>query len=191
MKLATFLARRYVAGDSWKDAIKAIRNMNSHGIYVTCDMLGENVMKKHKAERARKGYIHLLEQIDYYQLYADISVKLTQLGMDIGQNFCRLNVEKVLKKARSLDNFVWIDMESAAYTDRTLDMYKFFAQKYPDQVGICIQAYLRRSEEDVRELLKLRPAIRLVKGAYKEKINWLLNIKPIRMPIFAIWLICF
>lgn len=169
MKLVTFLARRYVAGDSWKDAIKAIRRMNSHGIYATCDMLGENVTKKHKAEQARRGYIHLLEQIDYRQLHADISIKLTQLGLDIGQNFCQVNAEKVLKKAKSLGNFVWIDMESAAYTDRTLELYKFFVQRYPDQVGICIQAYLRRSEDDVKELLKLRPAIRLVKGSYKEK----------------------
>lgn len=169
MKLATFLARRYVAGDGWRDALKAIRSMNAHGIYVTCDMLGENVMKKGKAERARKSYIHLLEQIDYHQVHADISIKLTQLGMDIGQEFCRLNVEKILKKARSLGNFVWIDMESSAYTDRTLELYKFFMHKYPDQVGLCIQAYLRRSEDDVRDLLKLRPSIRIVKGAYKEK----------------------
>lgn len=168
MKLLTFLARRYVAGDTWKDARKAILHMNEHGIYATCDMLGENVVKKHKAVKAAKRYVHLLEQIDYYELQADISVKLTQLGLDISQDLCRENFTRIVKKAKSLDNFVWIDMEGSAYTDRTLDLYKFFAQKYADYVGVCIQSYLRRSKDDVQALLKLHPAIRLVKGAYKE-----------------------
>lgn len=169
MRLVTFLARRYVAGDNWKDAAKAIAWMNSHGLYATCDMLGENVMKKHKAVRATKRYIHLLEQIDYRQLQANISVKLTQLGMDISMDFCKENLEKILKKARSLGNFVWIDMESSAYTDRTIEVYKSFVHKYGSYVGICIQSYLRRSEDDIQNLLSSKFCVRLVKGAYKER----------------------
>ena len=169
MRLVTFLARRYVAGDNWKDAAKAISWMNAHGLYATCDMLGENVMKKHKAVRASKRYIHLLEQIDYRQLQADISVKLTQLGLDVSVDFCKENLERILKKARSLGNFVWIDMESSAYTDRTIEMYKFFAHKYGKHVGICIQSYLRRSEDDLRGILSPKLCVRLVKGAYKER----------------------
>lgn len=168
MRLVTFLARRYVAGDTWKDAAKAIQYMNSRGFFATCDMLGENVMKKRKVVKATKGYIHLLEQIDYRQLKANISVKLTQLGLDISTELCKDNLERILKKARSFGNFVWIDMEGSAYTDRTIEVYKFFAQKYGAQVGVCIQAYLRRSEEDIQNLLPLAPRIRLVKGAYKE-----------------------
>lgn len=168
MKLFTFFARRYVAGDAWIDAVKAIRWMNAHGLYATCDMLGENVMKRSKAVKATNQYIHLLEQIDYRQLHADISVKLTQLGLDIGQDFCHENFIKIVKKAKSLGLFVWIDMESSAYTDRTLDLYADCAGKYGKFVGVCIQSYLRRSEDDVRRLLKLHPCIRLVKGAYKE-----------------------
>lgn len=169
MRLVTFLARRYVAGDNWKDAAKAIAKMNAHGLYATCDMLGENVMKKHKAVQASKRYVHLLEQIDYRQLQANISVKLTQLGLDISMDFCKENLEKILKKARSLGNFVWIDMENSAYTDRTIEVYKSFIHKYGPQVGICIQSYLRRSEDDINNLLSPKFCVRLVKGAYKER----------------------
>lgn len=164
----TLLAHRYVAGDTRRDALKTVRKLNHHGIGATLDLLGENVTEKKKAEAAREKYIEMLNVLQQYDLDCDISVKLTQLGMDIGHEFCNENLEQVLKVAKKLGNFVWIDMEGSAYTDRTIETYEHFVGKYGDHMGVCIQAALRRSEEDIERLLKKHPIIRLVKGAYKE-----------------------
>ncbi len=168
MRLITFLAGRYVAGDTWHDEFRAIKKLNAAGISAICDYLGENVLKPKKAQHALKIYLHLLEAIHYHKLDANISIKLTQLGLDIDLEFAELNLRMLLEKAKEVGNFVWLDMESSAYTDRTIAIYKKFIHKYGSHLGICIQTYLRRSENDIKELLPLHPSIRLVKGAYKE-----------------------
>ena len=168
MRLITLLAGRYVAGDTLRDELRAVRRLNLRGMAATCDFLGENVLKKGRAEKATRSYIRILESLHLHHSDANISVKLSQLGLDIDESFCKKNMEQILARARELNNFVWLDMESSAYTDRAISMYKFFAHNYKKHLGICIQAYLRRSESDIKGLISLHPNIRLVKGAYKE-----------------------
>lgn len=169
MKLLTLLAHRYVAGDTRADAFRAVRRLHKKGITATLDLLGENVLRKAKAENARDKYVSLLKAVHEENLDANISVKLTQLGLDISTDYCMENFEVVLKVAKELKSFVWIDMESAGYTDRTIEIYEHFVRKYGDFMGICIQAALRRSSEDIERLMHLKGSVRLVKGAYKEK----------------------
>jgi proline dehydrogenase len=160
-------SHRFIAGESLSEAIEEIKGLNNRGIKVTIDHLGENVENRRGAEEATRVYLDILESIKGEGLDANVSVKLTQLGLDIGLDFCRDNLLKIAEKAKRLDNFVRIDMESSEYTDRTLEVFRTGFKTYGN-VGIVIQSYLFRSESDTKLINEMNARVRLCKGAYKE-----------------------
>ena len=161
------MASRFVPGEELAPAIAAARACNRSGMTVSLDHLGENVGSREDAERARVAYTEALERIATEGVDANVSLKLTHLGLDIGDDFCAGRLLAVVRRAAELGNFVRVDMEGSAYTDRTFRLVRQARAESPS-VGTVIQAYLHRSEEDVRALLGIGCRIRLVKGAYKE-----------------------
>jgi len=160
-------AQRFVPGEDLTAAIEAVRDCNRAGMSASLDHLGENVLTREDAERARVSYTEALDRIAAANLDANISLKLTHLGLDLGDEFCAEQLRRVTRRAAELHNFVRVDMEGSAYTDRTLQIVKQ-ARAETDVVGTVIQAYLFRSEQDIRDLLRIGCRVRLVKGAYKE-----------------------
>src|SRR5690606_38782273 len=144
------------------------RALNRAGMAVTLDYLGESVRSRDEARAAADVYLQLLDRIAAERLDANVSLKLTQMGQDIDDEFLRENVGRVLDRARELDTFVRFDMESSAYTQRTLDFFRRIWDEGYRNAGVVIQAYLRRSEQDVRMLNALGARVRLCKGAYSE-----------------------
>lgn len=161
------MAFRFVAGEEINQALEVAKEFNQNSITVTFDHLGENVSSKEQAIEAANEYLMILDRINKSNSIANVSLKLTQMGMDVGHSFCLENVERIVKKAKELNNFVRIDMESSSYTDLTLDIFKNLRSKY-DNIGIVIQAYLYRSSKDIDDILKIKGRIRLCKGAYME-----------------------
>ena len=161
------MARRFVAGETLAEAIAAARQCNQAGMVASLDYLGENVSTTADAQRFRDEYLQIFETIAQEKLQANVSCKLTQLGLDINTDFCAGLALSIVERAASFDNFLRIDMEASAYTQRTIDLVKRVRERNP-AVGTVIQAYLYRSEKDIAELLAYGCRIRLVKGAYKE-----------------------
>lgn len=160
---------RFVAGETLEDAIQTTRELNQKGLLVTLDHLGENVSSEADAERAMQAYLVLLDRIAGAGVSANVSLKLTQLGLDLGEAVCLANMRHILTRAAEHRNFVRIDMEGSAYTERTLRIYRTLRDEHGfTNVGVVIQAYLFRSEQDVRELAAEGANVRLCKGAYKE-----------------------
>lgn len=168
MKLPFALARRFVAAETFEKTIPKIKSINERGIRVTLDLLGENVKEKTTADDTVEIYKQLLNRIHEAGLKSTISIKLTMLGMDIDEEYCKENLFNLLDLAKDLNSFVRIDMEGSEYTQRTIDIFKDAFEKYGKHVGIVIQAYLHRTEKDIPELAELGADIRLCKGAYKE-----------------------
>ena len=164
------MARRFVAGETLHDAIAAARRCNDAGMAASLDYLGENVASTSDAQRFRDEYLEIFETIAQEKLLANVSCKLTQLGLDINAEFCTGLVLSIVERAAGLDNFLRIDMEGSSYTQRTIDLVKRVRARNP-AVGTVIQSYLYRSEKDVGELLASGCRIRLVKGAYKEPVD--------------------
>lgn len=160
-------ARRFVAGETIEGAIQAIRDLNALGITATLDHLGENVESTEDAARATEDYLKALDAIGVSGMPSHISVKLTALGLDLGNEVCRANMVRILAKAKAIGALVTIDMESTEYTDRTLALFRDLRREFSN-VGIVIQAYLYRSEADITALCKEGAHVRLCKGAYKE-----------------------
>ena len=159
--------RRYVAGESIDGAVAAARTLNAAGMRATLNYLGEDVLDEPSAERACGEYLELLESIARHGLDANVSVKLTQLGLGFDRDLTARNLRSIVERAAELESFVRIDMESTAYTRVTLDLfYELFETR--SNVGIVIQAYLYRSAADVEELIRRRARVRLCKGAYRE-----------------------
>jgi len=165
--VARRMASRFVAGETPDDAIAAIRALNSRGINATLDHLGESVTNQAEATRAADDYVHVLGKIHASAARSNVSVKLTQFGLDLDQDFCARNARRVLEEARRLDNFVRIDMEDSFHTDATLAVFRKLHQEF-DNVGLVLQAYLFRTQADLEALLAEGARIRLCKGAYKE-----------------------
>ena len=165
--LARRTARRFVAGEQLDDALAAARASNETGLKATLDFLGENVASHEDALRARDMYLGVFDRIAREKLDANVSLKLTQLGLDFGADFCLELMLSIVKHAESLGNFVRIDMEGSAYTQRTIEIARTLREQSP-AVGTVIQAYLHRSEQDVRALAAIGCRIRLCKGAYLE-----------------------
>ncbi|HVG01055.1 MAG TPA: proline dehydrogenase family protein [Chloroflexia bacterium] len=162
-------ALRFVAGETLEQAVQAIAALNARGCKATFDHLGENICNADEARQAAASYIDILEAIKRYRLDSNVSLKLTQMGMDLDEGLCYENVERICTRARELNNFVRIDMESSAYTDRTLEVFRRLWHKGGFRnVGVVLQAYLYRTEGDVREMNKLGARVRLCKGAYNE-----------------------
>ena len=161
------MARRFVAGETLEEAVAAARSCDDAGMMASLDYLGENVSSTSDAQRSRDEYLEIFETIAQESLQANVSCKLTQLGLDINCEFCTGLVLSIVERAASFDNFLRVDMEGSAYTQRTIDLVKRVRARNP-AVGTVIQSYLYRSEKDVGELLACGCRIRLCKGAYKE-----------------------
>jgi proline dehydrogenase len=162
------IAQRFVAGETRHSVIERVERLNEKGLHAMVDLLGEHVKDEEAADRAVEAYDDLLSAMDTQDLDASLSVKPTHLGLEIGYAVCRDNLEYLVRRAEMVDRFVWIDMESSAHTEETIQLYEELLEEH-DNVGLCIQCYLRRSEDDVERLLEHDNAvIRLVKGAYKE-----------------------
>ncbi|HET6528591.1 MAG TPA: proline dehydrogenase family protein [Balneolaceae bacterium] len=168
MKLPFALAKRFVAGESFTDAIPEVEQLNKKDIKITLDLLGENVKGREMADETVDNYIRLLESISKAGLQSSISIKLTMLGLDIDRDYCKNNLFKLLDAAKKHDQFVRIDMEGSDYTQITIDLFKEAFHEYGKHVGIVIQAYLHRSRQDITELGELGADVRLCKGAYNE-----------------------
>jgi len=161
------MARRFVAGETLDEAVAAARVCNDAGMMVSLDYLGENVSTTSDAQHSRDAYLEVFERIAEEKLHANVSCKLTQLGLDINVEFCEGLVLSITERAAGFDNFLRVDMEGSAYTQRTIDLVKRVRTRNP-AVGTVIQSYLYRSETDVADLLAYGCRIRLCKGAYKE-----------------------
>ena len=166
-QLLFLVAKRFVSGQTIQEAIPAVRHLNSVGILTTLDVLGENVSDRRAAEMAVSAYLETLDWIQREGLRSNVSLKLTQMGLDIDRDYCLDNVARICERAAAGKNFVRIDMEGSAYTERTLTFFYELFQKHRN-LGIVIQAYLHRSEQDIRKLIELGARVRLCKGAYKE-----------------------
>jgi proline dehydrogenase len=160
-------AKPYIAGENLSDAVSTVRQLNVSGARATVDVLGENISTRDEAIAAREACKRVLNEIALQSLDANLSIKLTQLGLKIEKDFCRENVEEVLETAKKNNNFVRIDMEDHTCTDDTLDIFYQVRKKY-DSVGVVIQSYLKRSEDDVRKLADAGANVRLCKGIYVE-----------------------
>lgn len=164
------MASRFVAGETCADAVRAIRELNEKCISATLDHLGEHTSTVEEADRATEDVLTILNEIDKAGVRANVSIKLTQIGMGLDEEICRRNLVRILDQAKAYGNFVRIDMEDTPYTDITLAIYYSMLQRgfNVSQVGMVVQSYLYRTEADVRKLLEYNTRIRLVKGAYKE-----------------------
>jgi proline dehydrogenase len=161
------LSARFVAGDNLPDALATCQRINAEGIAVTLDHLGENVTSLEEAAASRDAYLRALTEIDNLKIQGNVSLKLTQFGMDLSLAECTANVEALVRQAAALGNFVRLDMESSAYTERTLNLVTSLHDRYK-ATGTVIQAYLLRSRQDVEMLCARGIRVRLCKGAYLE-----------------------
>jgi proline dehydrogenase len=167
--LAKKFASRFVAGEKLDDALAAVKTLNAKGISVSLDLLGESVTNEREARAAGNEYLTILDRIHQTGLKANVSVKLTAMGLDISEELCVSVMHDVLSRAQAYNTFVRLDMESSAYTERTLRL--FYDRLYPaykDHVGIVLQSYLYRTSADVEQAIHARCRVRLCKGAYKE-----------------------
>jgi proline dehydrogenase len=160
-------AFRFVAGETLRDALRAVHEANRLGMRASLDLLGENVESRDGARHATQEVLEMLDAIHTEKADCNVSVKLTQLGLDLDNEFCYQNLCQIISHAARLGNFIRVDMEGSSYTQSTLDMV-LRARKEFENVGAVIQAYLYRSEQDVGRLLEARTRIRLCKGAYLE-----------------------
>jgi proline dehydrogenase len=161
------LSARFVAGDNLSDALATCQRINAEGIAVTLDHLGENVTSLAEAAASRDAYLRALTEFGNLKINGNVSLKLTQFGMDLSLAECRANVEALVRQAAAMGTFVRVDMESSEYTDRTLDLVVDLHTRY-QATGTVIQAYLYRSRKDVEMLCARGIRVRLCKGAYLE-----------------------
>ena len=163
-------ARRFVAGETLAEALTASDELCRNGRHVSLNHLGENVTTEAAAREVCAGYIDMIEQLEARKLVGNISIKLTQLGLDLGKEFCASLTLSIAKRAAELGRSIEMDMEGSGYTDVTLDIFES-VQRETANCCLAIQAYLHRSENDLQRLAPLKPKIRLVKGAYRETAN--------------------
>ena len=159
--------RRFVAGQTAGEAFRVISDLDRRGLMTAVTYLGENVVTARDAEAATGVYLDLLDRIERARLRCLPSLKLTHLGLDLGEELCLANLTRLLDRGAAAGIRVWIDMESSAYTDRTLDIYAKVRPRYP-LAAVVVQSYLRRTPDDVERLIKLGATVRLCKGAYQE-----------------------
>ena len=168
-KLAKSFANRFVAGETLDTALSAVARLNSRSITASLDLLGESVHNEAEARAAGQAYITMLDRIHERKVDANVSVKLTAMGLDISEVLCVAIMHKILQRARDYGSFVRIDMESSEYTQRTLDLFdQRLYPGYRENVGIVLQSYLYRTFADVQHANLIKARVRLCKGAYKE-----------------------
>jgi len=168
-RLARRLASRFVAGETIDEAITTLRDLNSSNLSASLDLLGESVLHADEARRACRTYLDLLDRIRAANANTNVSVKLTQMGLDIDEQLCIGNMRAIIGKAKQHDSFVRIDMEQSSYTAKTIALFKdIFYAEFGNGVGVVLQSYLRRTAADVDTMIRLGARVRLCKGAYKE-----------------------
>ncbi len=161
-------ARRFIAGETVEEAVDAARALEARGLLLTLDYLGESVRTVEEAATATREYVQLMEVLVASGIERNISLKLTQLGVDVDRATCVDNLRRILEPAGRHGFFVRIDMENTQYTDVTLEVFETLWQQEYRSIGVALQSYLHRSEKDVRRMNELGARVRLVKGAYKE-----------------------
>ena len=164
------VAKPYIAGETADDAMRVASSLNQQGFRTTMDLLGEHVERMEQARHAVDTYVSLLESIHRQGLDSTVSLKLTQFGLKLNPDECFLLVESVIQRAAELNNYVRIDMEDSSCTSGTIEMFRRLRQIHSN-VGVAIQAYLRRTEDDISALENLKPNIRLCKGVYVESAS--------------------
>lgn len=157
---------RFMPGETLQHAIAAAESLQQKNIATIFTHLGENIADRNEAHQVAEHYIEVLDNIHQRNLSAEISVKLTQLGLDLSPDLCFEHLAQIVQRENP-NSIVWVDMEASNYADATLQIYKRALQKFPN-TGLCLQAYLFRTKNDLADLLPLKPSIRLVKGAYEE-----------------------
>ncbi len=167
MKFTRRAVKKFMPGETVKDAITATRKLLENNIPATFTHLGENITTLEEAEENTKHYIALLDKINNENLDIEISLKLTQIGFDLSFDKTFELFSQIAAKTKDNNNFVFIDIEDSSYVDKTIDFYKKIKKKY-DNVGLCLQTYLYRTMKDIEQMMDINPTIRLVKGAYKE-----------------------
>jgi proline dehydrogenase len=174
VKALTFLARRFVAGETADSAVAAGQALKAKGINATFDLLGEDVLDREAAKRCAEANKALLRLVPE-GVERNISIKLTMLGFEISEEFCLELAEGILAEAKKLGGFVRLDMEGSKHTQRTIEAFQKLRKKY-DNVGIVLQAYLHRTEDDVKEAVRRGDRVRICKGAYKEPASAALQV---------------
>jgi proline dehydrogenase len=168
-RVAKSFANRFVAGETVDTALAAVTRLNARGITASLDLLGESVHNEAEARAAGEAYLGMLNRIHEQKADANVSVKLTAMGLDISEDLCAANMQNILQRARDCSSFVRIDMESSEYTQRTLDLFEQrLYPAYRGNVGIVLQSYLYRTFADVERAISIKARVRLCKGAYKE-----------------------
>ncbi len=167
--LARRFASRFVAGETVEAAVAALRDLNAAGLSASLDLLGESVQHAEEARQAQRTYLETLDRIRAAGADANVSVKLTQMGLDIDEALCVANLRGIVAKATAQGSFVRIDMEQSTYTEKTLQLFTdTFYPEFGGAVGVVLQSYLRRTAGDVEAMIALGARVRLCKGAYKE-----------------------
>jgi len=167
--LARRFASRFVAGETVESAVAALRDVNAAGLSASLDLLGESVQHAEEALQARDTYLETLDRIRASGANANVSVKLTQMGLDVDEALCVANLRAIIAKAKTHGSFVRIDMEQSTYSEKTLQLFRdTFYPEFGGAVGVVLQSYLRRTAKDVEAMIALRARVRLCKGAYKE-----------------------
>jgi proline dehydrogenase len=168
-RLAKRFAHRFVAGETLSEALTVARTLNAARITASLDLLGESVTNEREARGAANEYLTILDRIHEQRLDANVSLKLTAMGLDISEELCVSLMHDVLGRAQAYQTFVRIDMESSAYTERTLRLFEDrLYPSYKDHVGVVLQSYLYRTWSDVQRAIELKSRVRLCKGAYNE-----------------------
>jgi proline dehydrogenase len=162
-----FFSKKYIAGETLQDAVDFVKKLNSKGIYATMDVLGESVANKSESIKCKNEALEVLEAIEKNKLMANLSIKPTQMGLAIDEQFAYEQILELVKKAAEYKNFVRIDMEDSPFTDKTLNLYKRIFEHHKN-VGVVIQAYMKRSMDDIIALNKIGTNYRLCKGIYVE-----------------------
>ena len=162
------LSQRYIAGPSLEDAVAVVKALNDAGKMATIDVLGEEITRREEATALLAEYEDVFETIEREQLDSNVSVKLTGLGLNLDHEFCRENVAELVREAAARGNFVRIDMEDSSTTSETLEIYRELRGQGLENVGVVLQAYMKRTLSDVAELAELRPNVRVCKGIYVE-----------------------
>ncbi|HEY9449849.1 MAG TPA: proline dehydrogenase family protein [Gemmatimonadaceae bacterium] len=167
--LAKKFASRFVPGETLDDALAVVRGLNARGTTASLDLLGESVHNEAEARAASREYLRMLDEIEKQKLDANVSLKLTQMGLDISEDLCVELTHDILGRARDYNTFVRLDMESSEYTERTLCLFEErLYPHYAKNVGVVLQSYLYRTQHDVDRAIELACRVRLCKGAYKE-----------------------
>jgi proline dehydrogenase len=161
------ISSRYIAGDTLEEAVSAIRDLNNEGCVATIDLLGESTESKADAATTLKDYKKVVDALDEHDLNSGISVKLTGLGLTLNEELCRANLEEIIEYTAARDRFVRVDMEDSPYTEKTLQIVHDMHERH-ENTGAVLQAYMRRSIEDVQNIIESGFSVRLCKGIYDE-----------------------